>query len=183
MPARTTSREALVVAIATLLGVGLVGCTPATPTASTAAASTAAVATAAPVTPSNPGASPTRTGLDGPPEATLAAEGGDPVTGQLGTYTWFDSGSDSPWLPGAPMAVGAGEPLTLALLPAGDVDTWMARFVPAAASGPSGAIVLEEGSGDAVFPAPGPGRWTVEVAVVFAAGAGSASYFWRFEVE
>ena len=35
-----------------------------------------------------------------PPAATLAAEGGDPVAGQLGSYTWAGGGSDSPWLPG-----------------------------------------------------------------------------------
>ena len=176
MPTRPTFRGALIVAIATLLGVGLVGCSPTTPSNRPTAA------TGAPQT-SSPGASPTRAGLDGPPEATLAAEGGDPVTGQLGTYVWFDSGTDSPWLHGTPMAVGAGEPLTVALVPAGDLDTWTARYVPAAASGPAGANLLGDGSGDAAFPAPGPGTWTVEVAVVFAVGAGSASYFWQLEVE
>jgi hypothetical protein len=103
--------------------------------------------------------------------------------GQLGTYVWFDSGTDSPWLHGAAMAVGAGEPLTVTLVPAGDLATWRARYVPAAASGPTNAVALGEGSGDAAFPAPGRGSWTVEVAVVFAVGAGSASYFWRLEVE
>ena len=34
-----------------------------------------------------------------PPAASIAVEGGDPVTGQLGTFTWGDGGSDSPWLP------------------------------------------------------------------------------------
>ena len=48
-----------------------------------------------------------------PPAASLAVEGGDPVTGQLGTFTWGDGGSDSPWLPGAPIAVGTGEQLTV----------------------------------------------------------------------
>ena len=143
---------------------------------------TPVVATAAPPL-SSPGASPTRAGLDGPPDARLAAEGGDPVTGQLGTYAWFESGSDAPWLPGAPLAVGAGEPLTVALVPAGDLASWTARYVPALASGPAGAVPLGEGPGDAAFPAPGPGTWTVEVAVVFAAGAGTASYFWQLEVE
>src|SRR6266576_2728071 len=42
-----------------------------------------------------------------PPSAALAADGGDPVVGQLGTYTWLDGGSDSPWLPGTTIAVGA----------------------------------------------------------------------------
>lgn len=178
MPTSPTFRAVRVVAIVTLLVVGLAGCAPTPSTGPTAAA-----ATVAPSALTSPVASPTRAGLDGPPEATLAAEGGDPVLGQLGTYVWFDSGTDSPWLHGAPMAVGAGEPLTLALVPAGDLDTWTARYVPAAASGPANANPLGEGSGDAAFPAPGPGSWTVEVAVVFAVGAGTASYFWQLEVE
>ena len=31
-----------------------------------------------------------------PPAATLAADGGEPAIGQLGSYTWLDGGSDSP---------------------------------------------------------------------------------------
>ena len=50
-----------------------------------------------------------------PPAATLAADGGDPAVGQLGSYTWLDGGSDSPWLPGTPLTVGAGEPLTVTI--------------------------------------------------------------------
>ena len=50
-----------------------------------------------------------------PPAASLAVEGGDPVVGQLGSFTWGDGGSDSPWLPGAPIPVGAGERLTVAI--------------------------------------------------------------------
>ena len=50
-----------------------------------------------------------------PPAASLAVEGGDPVTGQLGTFTWGDGGSDSPWLPGSPIAVGTGERLTVSI--------------------------------------------------------------------
>src|SRR5688500_217654 len=63
------------------------------------------------------GPAPSAAGRDAPPDAFLAVEGGDPVVGQLGTYVWLDTGSDSPWLPGAPLAVGAGEPLTLGLDP------------------------------------------------------------------
>ena len=60
-----------------------------------------------------PTASPTRRRI--PPDASLAAEGGDPVPGQLGTFTWAGGGSDSPWLPGTPITVGAGESLTVTL--------------------------------------------------------------------
>ena len=59
--------------------------------------------------------SPRRLSAAEPPAAALAVEGGDPVTGQLGTFTWGDGGSDSPWLPGAPIAVGTGEQLTVSI--------------------------------------------------------------------
>ena len=48
-----------------------------------------------------PPARPSRSRAE-PPAATLAVEGGDPVAGQLGSFTWNGGGSDSPWLPGAP---------------------------------------------------------------------------------
>jgi hypothetical protein len=119
---------------------------------------------------------------DGPPAAGLAAEGGDAVTGQLGTYVWGDAGSDSPWLPGAPISVGAGEPLTVSFDPALPVASWRARMVSSDGDGPDGARVLGEGAGDPSFQAPGAGSWTVEVFVEFGSSAGDASYFWRLDV-
>lgn len=121
-----------------------------------------------------------------PPAATLAAEGGEPVEGQLGTYLWRDGGSDAPWLQGAPIRVGAGEPLAISLTPPISIDAWRVRMVPATADGPAGAVILGEGrgpsAGDApAFDAPDVGRWTIEVAVTFADGLGSASYFWQLE--
>ena len=133
--------------------------------------------------PSIGGPSPTVPGRDAPPDALLAAEGGDPVAGQLGTYIWLESGTDSPWLPGAPLSVGAGEPLDVTLVPDGEIRAWAARYVPAAAGGPEGAESLGEGAGTPRFDAPGPGAWTVEVFVEFAPGVGEARYFWRLEVE
>jgi hypothetical protein len=143
---------------------------PAATIASASASPTAVVA----VSPGTPG--------EVPPSASLAAEGGDPVTAQLGTFTWRDTGSDSPWLPGAPIAVGAGEPLTVTLEPAFDIESWRTRLVPATADGPAGAVTLGQGSGPLVFATPAPGAWTIEVAVVFADALGDASYFWRLEV-
>jgi hypothetical protein len=127
--------------------------------------------------------SPSLAGRDAPPDAVLAAEGGDPVTGQLGTYIWLETGSDAPWLPGAPLTVGAGEPLTMRLIPDGDIRGWAARYVPAGAQGPDGATILAEGTGTPAFDAPGTGAWTLEVSVEFSGAAGRASYFWRLEVE
>ena len=114
-----------------------------------------------------------------PPFATLAAEGGDPVAGQLGSYVWAGGGSDSPWLPGAPITVGVAEPLRVTFQPTIDIDSWAARFVPSTASDPTGARSLGEGTGVPQLRAPVAGSWTVEVHVVFADGAGNASYFWK----
>ena len=161
---------------------------PATPEAATPATPTPAVTgTSARPSATHPatggGPSPTVAGRDSPPDALLAAEGGDPVTGQLGTFIWLGSGSDAPWLPGAPIAVGTGEPLTVSLVPDGDIRAWSARYVPANATGPEGAAALGEGAGRPAFNAPGPGTWTVELYVEFAPAVGDARYFWRLEVE
>lgn len=180
------TRSGLIVGVAILAGVVL-ACGPAgTPAGVTAVTGTPDESTsAAPSAPiaRTPGPSPTVAGRDAPPDAFLAAEGGDPVAGQLGTFVWFDTGSDSPWLPGAPLVVGISEPLTVTLVPDDGIRAWAARFVPAAAGGPEGAATLGEGAGSPRFDAPGPGPWTVEVFVEFAAGAGNAHYFWRLEVE
>jgi hypothetical protein len=119
----------------------------------------------------------------GPPAARLAAEGGEPVAGQLGTFLWGDGGSDSPWLPGAPLRVGAGERLVLALSPVTAIGSWRARYTRAGAGDPAGAISLGRGTGDIALTAPARGRWTVEIAIDFADALGSASYFWRLEVD
>lgn len=138
----------------------------------TSSVSSAAVPTAA---------VPTATG-NGPPVGQLAAEGGDAITGQLGTFTWGDGGSDSPWLPGAPISVGAGEPLAVSFGSPIGVATWQARAVPSGADGPAGASILGEGTGAPAFGAPAAGSWTAEVHVVFDGGVGDASYFWQLEV-
>jgi hypothetical protein len=123
-------------------------------------------------------ASPSAGGVAEPPAASLAAEGGDPVLGQLGSYVWADGGSDSPWLQGTPIAVGAAEPLDMVVDPAVRIATWAARMVPAGASSPAGAVSLGQGTGTPRFEAPGPGAWTVTVQVRFADDLGSAAYFW-----
>jgi hypothetical protein len=152
------------------------GTTPSS--AATPASATPSAAIATPSAPRSPDAA-----ADGPPVAMLAAEGGDPVDGQLGTYTWGGSGSDAPWLHGVRVAIGAGEPLNVAFRPPVAVDSWRARVVPASADGPAGARLLGYGLGDPLFGAPEAGTWTVEVHVVFAGGAGNASYFWQLAVD
>ena len=126
--------------------------------------------------------SPSAALLGSPPAARLTVEGGDPVEGQLGTYTWANGGSDSPWLPGAPIAAATGEPLTVAFDPPVGVAAWRALIVPAGADGPAGGRVIGEGSGTPRVEAPEPGSWTLEIQVTFAASMGAASYAWALTV-
>ena len=113
-------------------------------------------------------------GRDAPPDALLAAEGGDPSTGQLGTYVWLDSGSDSPWLPGR-SARGRGRRAADPHARSRTVRSraWAARYVPAGRPGPRGRARPSATAPAAPrFDAPGPGDWTVEVFVEFAPGVG-----------
>jgi hypothetical protein len=102
--------------------------------------------------------------------------------GQLGTFTWGDGGSDSPWLPGSAVAVGAGERLTVAIGDGVGVATWSAKRVPAEATGGSGAVGLGTGGPPIAFDAPGLGSWSVQVTVDFDDGLGSATYYWLVTV-
>lgn len=179
MPTRATTAAVLVMALATVAACAGSAPSPSPTDPPTRPTPSALIPRSSAPTPQGP---PTDATADGPPAARLAAEGGDPITGQLGTYAWGDAGSDSPWLPGAPIAIGAGEPLTVAFEPAIPVATWQARMVPSAADGPAGASLLGQGAGDPGFAGPAPGSWTVELHVVFAAGRGDASYFWRLDV-
>jgi hypothetical protein len=148
---------------------------PGSPSPSAGAASIPVVATPA------GSVAPARSGE--PPPASLRAEGGDPVAGQLGSYTWGDAGSDSPWLEGAPIRVGAGEPLTVVLDGDPPVDEWSAQRVAAGTSDGSGAMSLGSAQGAPIaFLAPGPGRWSVQVLVRFAGGSDSAAWYWLLDV-
>jgi hypothetical protein len=189
MPSRSASRRTpITVVAATIVAVVVLGCgptaTPPTlmpPTVTPPSATSPAPATTP--TPPTPSPSPSLAGRDAPPDAVLAAEGGDPVTGQLGTYVWFGTGSDAPWLTGAPLTVGGGEPLYLRVVPEGRIAAWEVRDLPAGAVGPEEARTIAKGTGAPAFEAPGSGTWTVEVTLEFAGGAGRAAYFWRLKVE
>lgn len=113
----------------------------------------------------------------------MQAEGGDPVTGQLGSYTWADGGSDSPWLPGNPIKVGAGEPLTVVVADGPVVADWSAARVVRGTRDGAGAVSLGSADGDPIrFLAPDPGRWSVQVHVRFQGGSDSAAYYWLLDV-
>ncbi len=118
-----------------------------------------------------------------PPAASIAVEGGDPVVGQLGSFSWENSGSDGPWLPGSPIHVGPGERLALILADPVGVANWTVSRTPEAANG-AGVIGMAQGSGEPVtFAAPPPGSWSVSVDVWFVDNLGSAAYYWLMEVD
>ncbi len=119
-----------------------------------------------------------------PPAASIAVEGGDAVVGQLGSFSWKNSGSDAPWLDGSPIHVGAGEQLVLTLAEPIAIDTWqVSRVLPGSRDG-IGSIGMAEGSGERVaFVAPPSGSWSVSVSVWFADNLGSAAYYWLIEVD
>ena len=158
---------------------------PASPPAGSGSVAGTSTATPGPerpaATPSATATPATATPDTAPPDASLAAEGGDAVTGQLGSYTWAGGGSDSPWLPGSPVTVGAREPLSVALAEGPAVSRWSARRAPGTTN-PAGAVALGSGSGRIAFGAPAAGTWTVEVSVTFAGELGSATYYWRLKV-
>jgi hypothetical protein len=118
---------------------------------------------------------------DEPPPAALAAEGGDPVEGELGSFTWADGGSDSPWLRGSPITVGSGERLTVSIAGV-EVSGWSASRVPGGTDNGFGAVPLGSGAAPISFTAPGPGSWSIQVIVQFAGDLGSATYYWQLTV-
>jgi hypothetical protein len=158
-------------------------CTPgrSAPTTGTGAAATpVAVTSGTRATPSaSEVASPSTSAF--PPDASLAADGGDPVVGQLGSFTWGGGGSDSPWLPGAPISVGTGEPLSVRLADATRIAAWTAVRAPVTATSGAGAVPAGEGSGPIAFAVADPGRWTVAVTIRFD-GGDSATWFWQLDV-
>jgi hypothetical protein len=154
---------------------------PSAPTATFAptAAPTSSAPRATPAT--SPTASPARS--DAPPTASLGAEGGDAVVGQLGSYTWGGTGSDSPWLPGSRLTVGAGEPLTVRIDGGGGVADWSAARVAAGTTDGTGAAALGGGEGEPIrFIGPAAGHWSVQVQVRFETGSDTAAYYWLLDV-
>jgi len=150
------------------------------PTATAGVATPGAVSSVATATPSaSMVASPSTAAL--PPDASLAAEGGDPVVGQLGSFTWDGGGSDSPWLPGTPVAVGAGEPLSVSLADGTPIASWTAVRAPVGSASGAGAVAAGEGSGTIAFAVAVPGRWTVAVSIRFG-GGDAATWFWQLDV-
>jgi hypothetical protein len=170
---------------AALLTVATVGCAGAGSSPALTGRPSVPPPTVVPLTTPEPSVTsdPPAASLGEPPAATMAAEGGDAVAGSLGSFLWGDGGSDSPWLPGAPVAIGAGESLTVTLPGDIPVTDWVTRRIAAGSLDGSGAVSL--GSGHAapiMFAAPAPGAWSVQVAVTFGDDLGAATYYWAATV-
>lgn len=160
-------------------------CGPGSAPPSASPAGATAAATAAPGATATAAAADPTPNANEPPPASLAVEGGDPVAGQLGSFTWGDGGSDSPWLPGAPIHVGTGERLTMTVADRAATAAWSVRRTRAGQIAPPEPVPMAEAGGGPIgFVAPPPGRWSVQVVVRFAgAGTGSATYYWLIEVD
>jgi hypothetical protein len=119
-----------------------------------------------------------------PPAAALSVEGGEPVAGVLGTFTWQDSGTDAPWLDGNPIQVASNEFLTLTMAEPIAIASWHVSRQPPGSRDGMGAVGIADGIGEPVtFPAPPPGPWSVMVDIRFAENSGSGNYFWLVQVD
>jgi hypothetical protein len=118
-----------------------------------------------------------------PPSATLAGADARPIAGALGSYTWGDAGSDSPWIVVRPRrAAGGAGPWTLAFEPVLPIGSWTAAWAGIRDGRPGPVEGFDHGTADDVsFAGPSsPGPWTLKVEVTFA-GGGNAVYYWRLE--
>jgi len=184
----------------TLLSVGLLlaGCARIGPAVATAEAPWSSPVTSAPPTVSasssievaSQASSPTSTtpateaSPERPPIAWLEVDGGDPVEGQLGSFTWHDSGTDAPWLDGSPIRAGVGERFLLTVAGSVGIATWTAsRVVPGDRDGHD-AIGMGAGADEPIsFGAPPSGTWSINVTIWFSDERGSAAYYWLANVK
>lgn len=198
-------RAILIPASLGLIGAIVAGCSVGSPSSGGSVASATspspkhapATDAASPSTPQEPGSvAPTEEAppsgspepdptLTPPPDASLAVDGGDPVVGEQGTWSWHGAASDAPWLPGYPIHVAANERLTFSMSEGVPIDTWeVSRVIPSGVPGGDGAIPMAEGTGaDIVFAAPPSGRWSVAVLVRFGDHLGDAVYYWAVTVD
>jgi hypothetical protein len=102
------------------------------------------------------------------------------VAGDLGTYIYRGAGSDSPWLPGEPVAVPAsGAIAEVFLSEALPIASWTARVAPTGQEPKIGEPrEIAAGEGPIAFELP-TGRWTLALAIQFGDGIGEATYFWE----
>jgi hypothetical protein len=109
-----------------------------------------------------------------PPVARLTVAPAPGTAGALGSYTWLGSGSDSPWLPGAPVSLPRGRTAAVTFEPPVPVVSWRARRATAAGDAPG--LVAQGGAGSIEFVVPDSAT-TIELAVDYGP-AGSVTWYW-----
>jgi len=125
-----------------------------------------------------------------PPLAVLSVDGGEPITGALGTYVYEGSGSDAPWLPAAslePVQVPAGATLELKLEDASAFVSWSAQVAAADDVRGESRTGLGQSEGSermesAAFASPETGQWVLAVRVFYPDDRGDAFLFWLLDV-
>jgi hypothetical protein len=111
--------------------------------------------------------------------AGSAGGSGAGVDGDIGTFDWNGTVSDSPWLPGADIAVRAGQGLRVDIAAERPVS-WTALIAPGGANG-AGKTGAGSGDGAPTLQAPtSRGTWELGVKVIFAQG--EVRYHWRLTV-
>lgn len=117
--------------------------------------------------------------LEPPPEAALVA-GDMTIPGALGAWTWRGGSESAPWLPAPALdaaAIAPGTEMTIRIAGDAPLERWSA--IRASADDIVGADTegLGEGVGPVVFAAPDEPS-VVAVHLVFADGAGDATWYW-----
>ena len=174
-PVSATGAGSFGLAIFLLVAMAACAAPAVSPAASPAAipSPTAASSPSAVVSPSSSTAEPQ------PPAAVLSIAAGPPVAGSLGSYTFRGTGSDSPWLPGTPIAVPAtGGAARVLLDPPVGIASWRARRAPPGDTTGAATTAIASGSGPIAFNLDGRAG-TLVVLVEFADNQGSAAWFWR----
>ena len=120
---------------------------------------------------------------EAPPVATLVAGHVERVA-VVGAYTWAGLSEASPWLPASmlePVRVPASSEVWVRIEPDRPVEAWTARAAAVDDLDASAIIPVGEGRGLPRFLVPAAGPTVVAVHVVFAGGAGDATYYWHLD--
>lgn len=129
-------------------------------------------------------------GISLPPLALLSVDGGEPMTGELGTYVYEGSGSDAPWLPAASLEsvqVPSGATLELTLEDASAFVSWSAQVAAAEDVRGESKTGLGQSEGStrmesAAFASPETGQWVLAARVFYPDDRGDAVFFWLLDV-
>jgi hypothetical protein len=114
-----------------------------------------------------------------PPSALLSIAARPAVAGSLGGYTFRGTGSDSPWLPGTPIAVPAtGGAAQILLDPPVGIASWRVRRAPPGDRTGAAATTIASGTGPIAFNLDGRAG-TLVVLVEFTDNQGSAAWYWQ----